>query len=291
VGWNLFLARWDGVKWTVDNPPGGTPSVRILQGVWSDGPSNAWAVGNSSTILRYTGTGWTVMSDQNKPIASTDNYNAVWGTGSDVWIAGDNTIVHCRSVTSCAVEASGPTVIYSVWGSSATNVFAVGTGGRILRYNGTSWSVMNSPTTRNLARVAGSGANDVWVAGDSVVMHFDGTQWTSLPITDGLQGAWARVPAFQAQSLFQVGLWVKGPKEAYLGGDPGIIARWDGSGWREQHGGRNFFGRRVLGISGAGGCAMAVAEGQTELPAPTMWRGIGGNGCLASPMGAPSSWP
>ena len=291
VGWNLFLARWDGTRWTVDNPPAGTPSIRILQGVWSDGPSNAWAVGNSNTILRYNGTGWTVVSDQFKPITSTDSHNAVWGTGSDVWIAGDNTIVHCKAVTSCAVENSGGGTLYSVWGSSASNVFAVGAGGRILRYNGTAWSAMTSPTNRNLARVAGSGANDVWVVGDSVLVHFDGTQWTNFPLNDDLQGVWARVPAFQAQSLFQVGLWVKGPKEAYLGGDPGIIARWDGSGWRDTHNGSFYFGRRVIGISGAGGCAMAVTEGQSELPAPTLWRGVGVSGCMAAAMGTPASWP
>jgi hypothetical protein len=35
-----------------------------------------------------------------------------------------------------------------VWGSSASNVFAVGDHGTILRYNSTSWSIMTSGTTR-----------------------------------------------------------------------------------------------------------------------------------------------
>ena len=290
VGWNLFLARWDGARWKIDPPPAGTPSVRILQGVWSDGPSNAWAVGGVNTILRYNGTAWSVVSDQFRPITSTDNHNAVWGTGSDVWIAGDNSILHCRSVTSCAVENSGGGTLYSVWGSSATNVFAVGANGRILRYNGTSWTAMNSPTNRNLARVAGSGANDVWAVGDSVLVHFDGTQWTNFPLNDDLRSIVTRVPANQ-QAMFQMGLWVKGPKEAYVGGDAGVIVRWDGSGWRQTRNGQFFFGRRVLAITGAAGCAMAVTDGQSDVPSPTLWRGVGVNGCLTSPMGTPTNWP
>ncbi len=289
VGWNLFLARWDGARWTIDTPPAGTPSTRILQGVWSDGPSNAWAVGSGSTILRYTGKDWQVVSDINKPVATADNYNAAWGIGSDVWIAGETTLLHCKGATTCAVETSGPTNLYSVWGTSASNVFAVGTGGRILRFNGTSWSVMSSPTSRALARVAGSGPSDVWAVGDSVMLHFDGTQWSNYPLTDDLRHTFARVTT-GLQGTFQVGMWVKGPKEAYVGGENGVIARWDGLSWAQRVDGY-FFGRRVLAITGAAGCGMALTEAQTDLPAPTLWRGIGTNGCLSSPMGAPASWP
>ena len=294
VGWNLFLARWDGVRWTIDAPPAGTPSVRVLQGVWSDGPSNAWAVGSGSTILRYNGTAWSVVSDINKPIAAADNYNSVWGSGNDVWVAGETTLLHCKSATSCAVESSGAGILYSLWGSSASNIFAVGSGGRILRFNGTSWSAMASPTSRALARVSGSGANDVWAVGDSVLMHFDGTQWTNIPMTGDLGRAASRVPSFQVsafqQGTFQLGLWVRGPREAYLAGDNGIVVRWDGNEWRQTRDGY-FFGRRVLAITGAAGCAIGLTEGQSDFLAATLWRGIGTNGCMASPMGAPSSWP
>lgn len=290
VGWNMFLSRWDGTKWTVDAPPSGTPSVRILQGVWSDGPSNAWAVGNSSTIVRWGGTAWSLVSDVAKPVASSDNYNAVWGVGGDVWIVGDNSILHCKSAASCTVENSGGGALYSVWGTSSSNLFAVGAAGRILRYNGTSWSAMSSPTGRPLARVAGSGASDVWAVGDSVLVRFDGTQWREIPFTGDLLSARARVPAGFLQNVFQVGLWVRSSKEAYLGGDAGIIVRWDGTRWQQMRDGF-FFGRRVMSITGAAGCALAIAEGQSDMPDPTLWRGVGSNGCFAAPMGTPSAWP
>lgn len=289
VGWNLFLARWDGARWTIDAPPAGTPSVRILQGVWSDGPSNAWAVGGASTILRYNGTSWSVLSDVNKPVATSDNYNAVWGTGSDVWVVGDNTILHCRAGTSCVTENVGGGILYGIWGTSATNVYAVGAGGRILRYNGTGWSAMNSPTAHALARVAGSGPGDIWAVGDSVLIHHDGAQWTNVPMTGDLTWARSRVPS-PMQGIFQLGLMVYSPKEAYLGSESGMILRWNGVEWREVTLG-NLIKRRVMSLSGAAGCALGVTEGQSDLPAATLWRGVGTNGCLASPMQPPSIWP
>ncbi len=290
VGWNLFLARWDGVKWTVDAPPSNTTSVRILHGVWSDGPKNAWAVGNSSTILRYDGA-WSVVSDANKAITSViDNYYSVWGSGSDVWVGGDLGITHCKSPTACTIESTGGT-IFSLWGSSSSNIFAVGGGGQIRRFNGTSWTNMSSPTTRQLARVSGSGPNDVWAVGDSVVLHYDGSSWSNVTL-NGLNNYFYSHTPSGLQGLFQLGLWVRGPKEVYMGGDNGIIVRFDGSEWREITSNSNAYRRRIIAISGGtGGCGIALTESQSDLPQPTLWRGIGPNGCNASPFTPPSSWP
>ncbi len=290
VGWNTLLARWDGVKWNVDAPPAGTPAVRILQGVWSDGPKNAWAVGNSSTVLRYDGAGWSIVSDVTKPVTGvSDNYNAVWGAGTDVWIAGDNGITHCKSATACSIESQGG-AMFSIWGSSASNIFAVGGGGQIRRYNGTSWSAMNSPTGRTLVRVSGSGPSDVWAVGDSVLVHFDGTGWSPVSLATNSGSSYSRSPS-NLQSLFQLGLWARGPKEVYMGGDNGVISRWDGTEWHEMID-HAPYRRRIIAITGdTGGCGIAITEGQSDLLQPTLWRGIGPSGCNALPMTPPASWP
>ena len=299
VGWNLFLARWDGSRWNIDTPPAGTPGIRLLQGVWSDGPTNAWTVGNASTVLRWNGTQWTVVSDQNRPVATADNYNGVWGVGTDVWAVGDGTILHCRSAV-CSNEASGAAALLGVWGSSATNVFAVGDAGRILRYNGTSWSAMQSPTNRTLARVSGSGPNDVWALGDSTLLHFDGTSWSNVPMTGDLNFMRSYVPnaSQRSQSLnfpqgaWNLGLWVRNSREVYVGSSFGGIARFDGRNWNEITNQGLSMRHRLTGMSGAsGGCALAVSESQSEGQAATMLRGIGPTGCFSSPMTGPSNWP
>ncbi len=291
VGHNMFLGRWDGAKWTVDAPPAGGSATRTLQGVWSGGPANAWAVGSANTLLHYDGIAWRSVSGPTTPVAVPDNYNAVWGSGSTVWIVGDNTMVRCTAPTACANETSGAGALYSVWGSGpGGSIFAVGANGRIIRsVGGGTWQPMTSPTNRTLARVSGSGPNDVWAVGDSVLIRFDGTQWSSVPLTGDLQFFKSRV-VVQPQGNFQLGLWARGPTEVYLGADNGGLARWDGREWLEMR--YVNFRRRIVGISGGvGGCALAVGEGISDLPTPTLWRGLGPSGCFASAMAPPTSWP
>ncbi|MEA3247776.1 MAG: hypothetical protein U9Q74_16625 [Gemmatimonadota bacterium] len=305
VGWNMFLARWDGAQWTVDPPPAGTRNTRALQGVWSDGPKNAWAVGARSVALKFDGTAWAVVSDSLRPLGAQDNYNAVWGSASDVWIVGDATIVQCKGGTSCGSQpspAASAGALYSVWGSAANNIFAVGVGGRILKYDGTAWATMASPTNRTLARVAGSGPTDVWALGDSVLLHYDGTQWSVVGRGNGdFADLLSHVPTVAEQQpgssrpdyqgLFQLGLWVRSPKEVYVGSEFGNIVRYDGTSWHNMTSGSRFW-RRVTGISGTpGGCALAVTDAQTDFPSSQLWRGAGPSGCLVAPMTGPKVWP
>jgi len=52
-----------------------------------------------------------------------------------------------------------------LWGSRADNLFAVGQGGVILHFDGTSWTTMASGVTVNLQSISGGGRY-VWAAGD-----------------------------------------------------------------------------------------------------------------------------
>ena len=73
----------------------------------------------------------------------------------------------------------------AIWGSSNTDVFAVGadlavypTEGIVLHYDGASWHRMDSGTVSGFVGVWGSSASDVFVAGDSgAILHYDGAAW------------------------------------------------------------------------------------------------------------------
>src|SRR6266550_1543677 len=70
-----------------------------------------------------------------------------------------------------------------IWGTSATDVWAVGDAGTILHYNGTSWSSVPSGTFQFLDGVWGSSASDVWAVGDNgTILHFNGTTWSSAAV-------------------------------------------------------------------------------------------------------------
>jgi hypothetical protein len=262
--------------------------------VWSDGPTNAWAVGQQSTIARWDGTRWNAVSDVRRPIvAQLDNYNAVWGAGGSVWIAGDAGIIRCRTATTCSQEqVPGAGVLYAIWGTSATNAFAVGAGGRILHFDGTAWTAMTSPTTGRLVRLWGNGPNNVWAAGDTVVLRYNGTAWK--PATpEELQPSQNAFDS-SAQGLKQIGVWGTTSGDLYLSTWFSRILRYDGLMWSEipapfQEG----IGiARIVAVAGAvNGCPLAITDGQSAIGGPTLLRGVGPTGCNATPLTGPASWP
>jgi len=69
----------------------------------------------------------------------------------------------------------------AVWGSSDTDVFAVGDSGTIMHYDGAAWTAMDSGVSETLHGVYGDGPNNVYAVGDNaVLMHYDGSDWTVL---------------------------------------------------------------------------------------------------------------
>jgi len=55
--------------------------------------------------------------------------------------------------------------LFDVWGTSSSDVFAVGSEGTILHYDGTQWSEMPSGTRDWLTSVWGTSSGDVVVVG------------------------------------------------------------------------------------------------------------------------------
>jgi hypothetical protein len=121
--------------------------------------------------------------DWQNPLPQGNPLRGVWGSsGSDVFAVGwGGTILHYDGVGWTAT-ASGTTVwLEGVWGSSGTDVFAVGRWGTILHYDGVAWSPMSSGTTAWLEGVWGSSGSDVFAVGnDGTILHYDGTGWSDM---------------------------------------------------------------------------------------------------------------
>jgi hypothetical protein len=111
-----------------------------------------------------------------------------------------------------------------VWGSSGSDVFAVGDGGTIRHYNGTIWDTSPSGTTGILNGVWGSSstdvngfANDVFAVGDTgTILRYNGSAWSSMTsgTTNILIGVWGTAN----NNVFAVGLG-------------NTILRYNGSSW------------------------------------------------------------
>lgn len=65
--------------------------------------------------------------------------------------------------------------IQALWGASGDDVWLVGTGGSIARYDGVSLRPVESGVNEVLTSVWGSGPDDVWIGGDrGVLLRYDG---------------------------------------------------------------------------------------------------------------------
>jgi len=152
-------------------------------------------------------------------------------------------------------EAPLPTdeILYGVWGTSASNVYAVGGGGEIIHYDGAAWDRMDSPTEETLSAVWGRAADGVYAVGDHVVLHYDGTVWSL--VETGVSEFWYGVWGAETGEIFVVGegflhfdgaawepltdvpidraegVWGRSSDDVYAAGTAGAVSRFDGSIW------------------------------------------------------------
>lgn len=127
----------------------------------------------------------------------------------------------CAESDFCEVPTSVERLytLLDVWGSSERDVWAVGSGGTIVHWDGAAWTRVPTPYGETLRSVGGSGASDVWaVSSTSLVLHSAG-----FGTTDGF----VRVPPIYkadreggtgAWSLSKV--WSPEPGTIYVGGPP-----------------------------------------------------------------------
>lgn len=146
----------------------------------------------------------------------------------------------------------------AIWGSSANDVWAVGSVGTVLHFDGKSWRLVDSGTNADLTAIWGRAANNVWAfADDGSAIQFDGVKWSagSTPSTAScykLRTASGR----DATNL-------------YVGTAMGDLCKTNGSAWRSVS--QNLFkdgsGIASLWINPAGAGWLVGEKGQSaELP-------------------------
>ncbi|MFD0894047.1 choice-of-anchor D domain-containing protein [Luteolibacter ambystomatis] len=188
-------------------PAGPNSDGRPMYGTWFASPTEGWAVGTDGGAIRHTIDGGLTWSDQPTGLSGST------------------------------------TIFYAIWGTDASNVWAVGSGSTILRYNGTSWALQGlsfTPTANNhLWGVWGADANNVWaVGGDSFVgsgtiFKWNGSTWTA-----------------QTSGTTQVlqGVWGTGTTNAWAVGFSGTILRWNGSAWSPETSGTSATLNGITGV-------------------------------------------
>jgi hypothetical protein len=123
--------------------------------------------------------------------------------------------------------------LLGVWGTSPSNVFAVGNAypeaAGIWHYDGSSWSVSpTAPADSIFQGVWGSSPSDVFAVGSGCIWHYDGSSWSSSPTApegDTFLGVWGT----SSSDVFAVGCVNAHP--SWQCGAGGAVVHYDGSSW------------------------------------------------------------
>jgi len=87
--------------------------------------------------------------------------------------------------------------LLAAWGY-ADHLWAAGTQGTILHFDGSAWHAEQTGTEVTLNAIFGTSATDIWAAGDDgTVLHFDGEDWTAVDVGSyhgSFRAIWAATP-------------------------------------------------------------------------------------------------
>lgn len=175
------------------------------------GSSSEWfAVGEGGAASRSSGAGFVAVP--------TDTRSALFGVvaveGSVFAVGAGGTIQRYIRVDDrfTAMASSTRALLYAAWGDRASNVYAVGSGGTLLHFDGSSWQSIATDTKQSLLDIWGSGPQDIYVVGSGgLVLHFDGKTW-------------ARVETGTRANLY--GVHGRGPGDVFAVGEGGVVLHY-----------------------------------------------------------------
>jgi hypothetical protein len=196
-----------------------------------------WAAVDHGTVLRRQGDTWERFELAPEAGVQVQAWS-IWGaTPDDVWVGtqwtGDTGGVLHRYQAGAWQSFPSPTteIMFGMWGSSATDIWAVGWAGTIMHFDGTEWTLAEVPedATERLEAVYGFAPDDVWVVGSAErILHYDGQSWTtarSSPVSQlHLRSVWGSAPN---------DIWAVGGDTS---GDFSIALHYDGVEWTETRG-------------------------------------------------------
>jgi hypothetical protein len=230
-GPDSLILHWDGSRWAKVASPDPGRGFDELTGVTAVSARDVWAVGYAcnarncgdfrTLILHWDGAKWSAVASPDPSTISNTLAGVSAVSADNVWAAGSydpapptllstTLILHWNGTKWSKVagpdldDALTPT-LYGISAHSATNAWAVGavcpypacpsfrpsTDTLILRWNGTRWSKVASPSPGTqgsvLFGVSAVKADDAWAVGDlnetsgpirALIEHWNGTKWS-----------------------------------------------------------------------------------------------------------------
>lgn len=178
VGRLCVVLRWNGTAWAPLTAPNCTnSSMFAIDGVAAN---DQWIAGTAGALIHWTGAAFT----DHGQAANTDFWSIRATSANDVYFVGTRgTILHWTGASFTDESLPQNVILSSIWGTGG-EYWIVGAGGVIFHKVGAGgWTQETSPTTTFLYYVHGTSATDVWAVGSAgVVLHYDGTQWSVVSV-------------------------------------------------------------------------------------------------------------
>ncbi len=207
--------HYTGTQWVHD------PSQGQTWGSWASGPDDIWIGGWARIFYHFNGQEWEGRGGNSDGSVASGLWSA--GPGDALWAtADDGDILLHSDELGWQVEASFPPAdLWDIWGTAADNIYAVGSKGTVVHFDGEDWQLQASiPTSQSLNGIWGSGPNDIFAVGDwGTILHYDGAGWNSQA-------------SGTTEHLFDV--WGFDGADVYAAGYNGTVLHYDGTGWASE---------------------------------------------------------
>lgn len=197
---------------------------------------------------------------------SADWWMSVYArSATEQWIVGGTPdrgrILRYDGATVTEVDHSSEVGLLNwIHGFDSGEMITVGTGGAVLRNDGTGWRSEPAPTDQDLWGVWGSSTTDVWaVGGGATVLHDTGNGFEPVPLPD------MERPGVQV--FFKV--WGSSADDVYIVGQNGGVLHWNGSALEEPDVGVS---EDLIGIWGTGPGRIVTVGGRRN-GAAALWDG------------------
>ena len=225
---DVFVARWNGTTWStvadVPNPPGNDPSGLTLSYLtdiscvsaamcFAVGSHYTSSTGNTPLIERWDGAAWTIVSGPETSNVALEAVSCL--SASSCFAVGFGGVIERFDGTSWSVAPSPLTNLdnlFSISCNASTNCFASGyatdlagfedpTATLVVRWDGTTWSIVPSPTpakaqTAELFGVTCPSASKCMAVGHySLAAPDDDVRPTSTLVEQWNGASWSIVPS------------------------------------------------------------------------------------------------
>ncbi len=237
--------NWSVVSWTETLPSGAdiTISTRTGNTATPDGSWDSWSSELTSNLgdtitsadgqylqyrVTFTRGSDTTQTPEFEDITmtynapTTENLNALSIiSASDIWAAGRSGKILRYNGTSWSEHTdTGNEEWYDIAMISSSNGWVVGKNGALARYNDATWTESTIPDSADVNCVYALSASNIWAAGKSGrIWHYDGASWSLY--TDTGNETW--------NDIFMISA-----SEGWVVGNNGVLAQYDGTNWTES---------------------------------------------------------